>query len=87
VVTRDFSDWSIVPLPGNPPALWLRVVRTGPTVEVSYSLDGAAYTMLRQAYFTDQPEVAVGLMIASPIGDGFTAVFEGFTVAPVEGHG
>lgn len=87
VVTRDFSDWSIVPLPGNPPALWLRVVRTGATVEVSYSLDGAAYTMLRQAYFTDQPEVAVGLMIASPIGDGFTAVFEGFTVAPVEGHG
>ena len=86
VVTRDFSDWSIVPLPGSPPALWLRVVRTGVTVEVSYSLDGAAYTMLRQAYFTDRPSVDVGLMIASPIGDGFTAVFEDFTIAPVEGR-
>jgi regulation of enolase protein 1 (concanavalin A-like superfamily) len=86
VVTRDFSDWSIVPLPDDPPALWLRVKRHGVTVEVSYSLDGTAYTMLRQAYFTDRPEIQVGLMVAAPTGEGFTARFEGFTVTPLEGE-
>ena len=40
VVTRDFSDWSVVALPGSPAALWLRVVRTGPAIEISYALDG-----------------------------------------------
>lgn len=86
VVTRDYSDWSIVPLPGDPAALWLRVARHGVTLEVSYSLDGAEFTMLRQAYFTDRPEVEVGLMIASPTGNGFTAVFEDFTVTPLAGE-
>ena len=39
VVTRDFSDWSVVALPGSPAALWLRVVRTGPAIEISYALE------------------------------------------------
>lgn len=82
VVTRDFSDWSILPLAGSPPEFWLRVARDGVTVEVSYSLDGASYTLIRQAYFTDRPTLDVGLMVCSPIGDGVTAVFEDFTITP-----
>ena len=38
VVTREQSDWSIAPLTGNPRSLWLRVSRTGPDVEVRYSV-------------------------------------------------
>src|SRR5262245_11766723 len=45
VVTRDYSDWSVVRLSPNPPALWLRVARHGITFEVYYSLDSAHYTM------------------------------------------
>lgn len=82
VVTRDFSDWSILPLAGSPPAFWLRVVRDGATVEVHYSLDGATYTLIRQAYFTDRPTIDVGLMVCSPIGGGLTAVFEDFAITP-----
>ncbi|MEL7675888.1 MAG: DUF1349 domain-containing protein, partial [Chloroflexota bacterium] len=67
---------------GSPPAFWLRVVRDGATVEVHYSLDGATYTLIRQAYFTDRPAVDVGLMVCSPIGGGLTAVFEGFAITP-----
>jgi len=82
VVTRGFSDWSILPLAGSPPEFWLRVVRDGVTVEVSCSLDGAAYSLVRQAYFTERPALDVGLMVCSPIGDGVTAVFEDFTITP-----
>ena len=81
VVTRDFSDWSVVPLREAPSTVWLRVVREGYTFTVSYSLDGAAYLTLRQAYLTHAPAVSVGVMCCAPVGDGFTAVFEGFTVS------
>ena len=29
VVTRDYSDWSIVPMPSNPTSIWLRIVHKG----------------------------------------------------------
>jgi regulation of enolase protein 1 (concanavalin A-like superfamily) len=81
VVTRDFSDWSVVPLKEAPLTVWLRVVRERHTFAVTYSLDGTAYPLLRQAYLTPAPAVSVGVMCCAPIGDGFTAVFEGFTIS------
>jgi uncharacterized protein len=83
VVTRDYSDWSVVPLLQNPSAIWLRVKRVGDTVEVHYSLDRTAYTMIRTAYLTPAETVNVGIMCASPEGNGFTVVFEGFVVRPM----
>ena len=80
VVTRDFSDWSVVALPGSPAALWLRVVRTGPAIEISYALDGSNYTMLRLTYLTEAERVQVGPMCAAPKGPGFPATFEQFSV-------
>lgn len=83
VVTRDFSDWSVVPLANNPATIWFRVKRVGEALEVFYSLDGAAYTMIRTAHLTDAETLNVGIMCASPEGNGFTTVFEGFTVRKV----
>ncbi len=80
VVTRDYSDWSVAPLPGQPNALWLRVSRIGSAVEVAYSLDGTGYTLLRQAYLSDQPMFQVGPMCAAPTGEGLSVTFEGFSV-------
>jgi regulation of enolase protein 1 (concanavalin A-like superfamily) len=80
VVTRDFSDWSVIPLAQNPPTFWLRVTREKEAVEIQYSLDGTAYHLLRLAYLTEQDTMQVGLMCAAPDGDGFTTVFEDFTV-------
>ncbi len=57
-------------------------MRDGATVEVHYSLDGATYTLIRQANFTDRPTIDVGLMVCSPIGVGLTAVFEDFAITP-----
>lgn len=82
VVTNDFSDWSVAPLAGNPPAIRLRVVRKAEAVEIFYSLDGADYTLLRIAYLLPAPQLAVGVMCAAPDGRGFDVTFAGFRVRP-----
>lgn len=80
VVTNEFSDWSVAPLAGNPPALWLRVVRKVEAVEIFYSLDGQSYTLLRIAYLPPAPSMAVGVMCAAPDGHGFDVTFENLRI-------
>ena len=80
VVTRDYSNWSIVPMPNNPAAIWLRVTRKGSTVEIYYSLDGKKYTMQSIAYLTSVEALEVGIMCASPKGKGFLTTFEHFEI-------
>ena len=80
VVTRKYSDWSVVSLPENPESIWLRLERSVETVKVEYSLDGESYSLLRLAYLTTANELQVGLMCASPDGDGFSVIFEEFKV-------
>ncbi|MFC4360323.1 DUF1349 domain-containing protein [Halobium salinum] len=80
VVTREVSDWSVVPLEDDPDSVWFRVERTGPAVEVSFSRDGDSYAMIRQAYLSDADSLHVGPMAAAPQGEGFRSTFEGFVV-------
>ena len=80
VVTRDFSDWSVVALAQNPASIWLRVVRKAEAVEIFFSLDGAQYTLLRMAYLLPVEQMQVGLMCAAPDGTGFPVRFDGFKV-------
>ena len=81
VVTRDYSDWSVVPMPQNPASLWLRVIRRDTAVVVQYSLDGEQYTMLRMAYLTPVASLSVGVMCASPEGNGFSVTFQGWKIS------
>jgi hypothetical protein len=80
VVTRDYSDWSVVPMPQNPISLWLRVTRRGTAVEVQYSLDAEQYQLLRLAYLTPLEQLSVGVMCASPQGNGFPMRFENLKI-------
>jgi uncharacterized protein len=80
VVTRDYSDWSVMPMPNNPTSIWLKVTRRDSAIEIHYSLDGQQYTMLRMAYLTSVATVGVGIMCASPEGTGFVTVFEQFKI-------
>ncbi len=82
VVTREYSDWSVVTLPGRPASLRLRVTRHGDTLEVHYALGGEDYTMLRLAYLPMPETVQVGPMCASPDGNGFEVSFEKFALRP-----
>ncbi len=81
VVTKTYSDWSIQPLTPSPSAVWMRVNRQDDTIEVSYSTNGQQqYHLIRQAYLTSEPLLAVGMMIATPLGSGFSVTFEDFSV-------
>lgn len=80
VTTNDKSSWSVIELSGQPESVWIKVVRRLDAVEVFYSLDGENYTMSNLSYFRNNVPVMVGMMAASPDGDGFRAVFEDFKV-------
>lgn len=81
VVTREVSDWSVVPLEDPPEWLWIRVDRIGATIEVSYSRDGTDWTMFRQATLTDTDTLQVGVLGAAPQGEGFEARFDSFSIS------
>ncbi|UOG77099.1 DUF1349 domain-containing protein [Hymenobacter tibetensis] len=85
VVTREVSDWSVVPRQDSPKAMWLTLLRKGDYVEIQYSFDNKEFKMLRLAYFPPTPgrKVQVGLMCAAPDGKGFPVEFEDFSVTPV----
>jgi regulation of enolase protein 1 (concanavalin A-like superfamily) len=71
VVTREYSDWSVVPLPAKSPAVRVRLTRHEGTFEVHYSAGARPETLLRQAFLTEGATLSVGVMCASPTGDGF----------------
>lgn len=79
VVTRDHSDWSIS-RPLENPKLWLMIERDRDAVIVSASVDGTDYFMVRECTLTSELTVEVGPYLASPAGEGFTAVFEDYEI-------
>lgn len=80
VVTDGHSSWSVVKLNGKVESLWIKAIRRKDAVEIFYSLDGENYTMSNLAYLPEKKPVMVGMMAASPDGDGFKALFEEFSV-------
>jgi len=81
VVTRDFSDWSVAPLPGSPEAFWLRVIRRDDHAEIHFSLDGATFSLMRLGYLAPSGVLMVGPMCAAPEGEGFTVTFSEWQVS------
>jgi regulation of enolase protein 1 (concanavalin A-like superfamily) len=82
VVTREVSDWSMAPCPGSPESIRLRLLRKGDYVQVSYSFDGTAFSVLRLAYFPPGVKAQIGLVAAAPGKEPFEALFEKFEVVP-----
>jgi regulation of enolase protein 1 (concanavalin A-like superfamily) len=84
VVTREFSDWSVLPRTDNPPYIWLRLQRYNDTVQISYSLDNEKWSMLRLAYFPPAVPVKVGMVAAAPGKEAFEVQFENFAVIALD---
>lgn len=80
VVTHHTSDWSVITLDKAVPYAWIKAVRRLDAVEIFYSFDDKTYVMMRNAWLKDNTPVQVGLMAASPDGEGFNAKFEEFKV-------
>lgn len=80
VVTRDYSDWSVVPLDAYPGFLRLRLKREGGTVILEYGANEDQWIMFRTAYLSTSSALDVGRMVAAPEGAGFEATFTRFRV-------
>jgi regulation of enolase protein 1 (concanavalin A-like superfamily) len=83
VVTRDVSDWSVIPRTDSPKFIWLRLQRHRDTVRIDYSLDHAAWSMLRLAYFPPDVPVKIGMVAAAPGKEDFEVTFDHFKVGPL----
>lgn len=80
VVTNEHSSWSVLELEGKPEAVWIKAIRRIDAVEIFFSLDGVNFQMSNLAYFPEQNTAMVGMVAASPDGDGFKAIFENFKI-------
>lgn len=75
VVTRGFSDWNLAEV-GEFERFTISAERKGDAVWVRYGVDGEGpANVLRQAFFPPEQEVKVGVMAASPEGEGFVTQF------------
>jgi regulation of enolase protein 1 (concanavalin A-like superfamily) len=75
VVTRGFSDWSLVST-GAFERFTVSAHREGNAVWVRYGTDGGEpVTLMRHAYFPPEVEVKAGIMVAAPVGEGFVTQF------------
>jgi regulation of enolase protein 1 (concanavalin A-like superfamily) len=84
VVTREFSDWSVLPF-GSIGPVWLRLTKQGAAVRIQYSLDGVSFPMLRLAYFPEASQTQAGLMCCSPERAGFEVQFSAIRIGdPIE---
>jgi uncharacterized protein len=83
VFTRDFSDWSTMTDLSNDQAVYWRVTRTRDALEVACSLDekAADFQVIRQGYLVPSEEAEVGIMCASPEGNGFECGFDHLQLA------
>ena len=84
VVTREVSDWSVVPRHNSPKSVWLKLLRKGDYVEIKYSFDGHKYDMLRLAYFPPDKKVQIGMVAAAPGKQSFPVTFENFKVEAIK---
>jgi uncharacterized protein len=80
VVTREVSDWSVVPRHDSPASIWLKLLRKGDYVEIKYSFDGTKFEMLRLAYFPPKVKAKIGIVAAAPGKESFDVTCENFEV-------
>lgn len=80
VVTRDFSDWSTMPLSAPPEWVRLRCTRQGSAVRLEWSDGAAGYQLFRLAYLPAADPIQVGPMCCSPQRAGFVAHFRGLSI-------
>jgi regulation of enolase protein 1 (concanavalin A-like superfamily) len=87
VVTRDVSDWSVIPRSDNPTFIWLKLQRHKDAVRIDYSLDHTNWSMLRLAYFPPDVPVKIGMVAAAPGKKDFEVTFDHFKVGPLTAGG
>ncbi|CAM5744133.1 putative Regulation of enolase protein 1 [Streptomyces afghaniensis 772] len=84
VITRDFSDWSVITAPEAADSVTIRMTRHGTAVRVQYLTTAGDWQLLRLGYLPLPATCQVGVMACSPQRAGFTGRFTGFsTTEPI----
>lgn len=84
VVTREVSDWSVVPHDDSPKSIWITLLRKGDYVQIEYSFDNKDFKMLRLAYFKQGGKVQIGPVAAAPGKQPFNVIFEDFKIESIK---
>jgi regulation of enolase protein 1 (concanavalin A-like superfamily) len=77
VVTHDYSDWSVLPWKNPADVLQMKVERRSEAIQIFYLNEESKYTLLRMTYLPNTT-IQVGVMCASPDGNGFEVIFEDY---------
>ncbi|WP_189001570.1 DUF1349 domain-containing protein [Deinococcus roseus] len=83
VVTRDFSDWSVSPVPEALQSTTLKLSRRKEAITIEGGVNGGPLQLMRMLYFPEVPAVQIGPMCSSPTGQGFEVVFSGMDLQQV----
>ena len=83
VVTRDVSDWSVIPLPDAKPIdeVSVRLTRHDSAVRIQFSIAGSPWQLARLCPFS-AADAEIGVMACSPERAGFRASFSDISVGP-----
>jgi regulation of enolase protein 1 (concanavalin A-like superfamily) len=79
VVTHDYSDWSVLPWKNPADVLQMKVERRSEAIQIFYLNEESQYTLLRMTYLPNTT-IQVGVMCASPDGNGFEVIFEDYKI-------
>jgi regulation of enolase protein 1 (concanavalin A-like superfamily) len=79
VVTHTYSDWSMTPLKSPADACRLRIDRRREALHLFYGDPSSGeYIPFRMTYLPTAEPLQVGIMCASPQGEGYEVVFEDY---------
>jgi regulation of enolase protein 1 (concanavalin A-like superfamily) len=84
VVTVDHSNWVLAVLPETFNTLNLSLARKNDAVHIKYAVDDDELQFASVVYLEPKAPAFVGVMCASPQGDGLTARFSNLVVAARE---
>jgi hypothetical protein len=84
VVTREFSDWSVLVRSDSPAFIWLRLQRYHDTVQLSYSTDNQEWSMIRLAFFPPAVPVKIGMFAAAPGKEPLEVTFDHFSIGALD---
>jgi regulation of enolase protein 1 (concanavalin A-like superfamily) len=80
VITREYSDWSMLALPSYGGTLRLQLTRHGDAIRAQFREPDGPWRLLRLGYLPLPETCQVGVMCCSPEQAGFEARFEDFAI-------
>lgn len=81
VMTREYSDWSMLNLQNYKGQLTLRLTRHGHAIRIQYLDENSKWRLMRLGYLDMPEECQVGVMCCSPEREGFEIQFKDYTVS------